>query len=175
MNIESVHAFMGDFDVKSPPACCRDDILTCIYSAAEGLLAPATGTNSGLASFGPALGKGAAKAVGLRRLEVDLHLTQCLLRACNDMLDHGLAAVHRLPESSDLPDNAHELISTACTCCTAAAAILQRHLAEMQALPAAFRGTEAYSPEAMQLLHQLCMTAPACLRYRSFMPRPVCA
>ena len=145
-------------------ACCSDDILSVIYSAAEHS-PTTTGGPFGLTSFSSALGAEAVKTAGLQKLEIDLHLTHGLLIACNGMLERGLAAVHRLPEANRLPDNANELIGMACTSCTASATILQRHLAAMQAQPAAFRGTQAHSPEVMQLLHQLCMTAPACLRY----------
>lgn len=146
---------------------CRKNVLGLLYSEAAQLqqnasMAPA---NSSLVSaFGTALGSETCKTAGLYRLETEVHLTLQLLTVCNTILENSLACIHRLPDTSSLPASADQHVEEACTSCTAVALIMQRHLAEMQGHPAAFSSTVPPSSGMMPQLHQLCMTAPACLR-----------
>ncbi|KAK9837553.1 hypothetical protein WJX74_000015 [Apatococcus lobatus] len=116
------------------------------------------------AVLGDALGAQALKTAGLRRLEAEVHLTETLLSSCNVTLERSLATVHRLPETSSLPENADKLVRAACASCSAACIVMQRHVTELEATPAAFKRTEAFSARTMQQLQGICMMAPACLR-----------
>ena len=141
---------------------CRLNILDAIYAFRNPGSLPSSSDVATI--FGEALGTQALKTAGLRRLEVEMHLTGALLSCCNVMLERSLATVHRLPEESSLPDDADQLVRAACASCLSASIIMQRHVAEIDALPAAFKRTEAFPAHTMQQLQGICMVAPACLR-----------